>query len=240
MRRKTIKMLTLNDVHAGYHNSEVLQGINITLSQGEVITLLGRNGMGKSTTINCITGLLGIRSGSIEFNGVQLNTRSSYQIARLGIGLVPEERHIFPNLTVIENLLVAAANYADAENPWDLSRVFDVFPRLLDRKDHAGNQLSGGEQQMLAIGRALMINPKLLVLDEATEGLAPLICAEIWAVIHQLKQQGQSILIVDKNLKSLLDIADRYYLLEKGQVVSTGNSKDLADNESLQARYLGV
>jgi branched-chain amino acid transport system ATP-binding protein len=233
-------MLSLNAIHAGYNTSEVLHGIDLQLMEGEVVTLLGRNGMGKSTTINCICGLLGLRSGSIEFNGVMLNTISSYQIARLGVGLVPEERHIFPNLSVRENLTVAAANYSASDRPWTLERIFDLFPRLKEREHQSGDLLSGGEQQMLAIGRALMINPKLLILDEATEGLAPLICREIWQVIEQLKQQGQSILIVDKNLKTLLNIADRYYLMEKGQVVSQGLASELSADPAMQARYLGV
>jgi len=233
-------MLSINALHAGYNASEVLHGIDLQLMEGEVVTLLGRNGMGKSTVINCITGLLEVRSGSIEFNGTMLNSIASYQIARLGVGLVPEERHIFPNLSVYENLIVAAANYSEADKPWTLERIFELFPRLSEREHHAGNQLSGGEQQMLAIGRALMINPKLLILDEATEGLAPLICKEIWQVIGQLKQQGQSILIVDKNLNTLLSIVDRYYLMEKGQVVSEGVATTLASDKAMQARYLGV
>lgn len=233
-------MLTLSHIHAGYNSSEILSGVSLQLNEGEVVTLLGRNGMGKSTTINCIMGLLEISSGSIEFNGAALNSRQSYQIARLGVGLVPEERHIFSNLTVTENLQVAAANYSGSSSAWTLQSIYKLFPRLQERSRHAGNQLSGGEQQMLAIGRALMINPELLILDEATEGLAPLICDEIWAVIRQLKQQGLSILIVDKNLHTLLNIADRYYMLEKGQVVSSGEAQELALDHELQARYLGV
>jgi branched-chain amino acid transport system ATP-binding protein len=233
-------MLRLTQVHAGYNDSEVLHGIDLELEQGEVVTLLGRNGMGKTTTINCIIGLIETRSGSIEFNGVLLNRIASYQIARLGVGLVPENRHIFPNLSVTENLIVAAANYSGSKAPWTLDTIFELFPRLAERQQHAGDQLSGGEQQMLAIGRALMINPRLLILDEATEGLAPLICREIWTIIRQLKQQGQSILIVDKNLNTLLDIADRYYLMEKGQVVTHGLSSELAANRDMQTRYLGV
>ncbi len=233
-------MLTVENVHAGYNSSKVLSGISMQLNEGEVVTLLGRNGMGKSTTINCITGLLTVTSGLINFNGVLVNKRQPYQIARLGIGLVPEERHIFSNLTVTENLLVAAANYSGSTSFWTLQKVFELFPRLQERRKHAGNQLSGGEQQMLAIGRALMINPKLIILDEATEGLAPLICIEIWNVIRQLKQQGLSILIVDKNLLALLEIADRYYLMEKGQVVSTGKADDMAKDVQLQKRYLGI
>ncbi|MCP4077624.1 MAG: ABC transporter ATP-binding protein [Gammaproteobacteria bacterium] len=233
-------MLTLSNIHAGYNSSEVLCGISLQLNEGEVVTLLGRNGMGKSTTINCITGLLKTRSGSIEFNGVRLNDLQSYQVARLGVGLVPEERHIFSNLTVTENLQVAAANYSVSSSPWTLQSIYKLFPRLQERRRHAGNQLSGGEQQMLAIGRALMINPELLILDEATEGLAPLICDEIWSVVRQLKQQGLSILIVDKNLHTLLNIADRYYMMEKGQVVASGSAHELAGDFELQARYLGV
>jgi len=233
-------MLNIENVHAGYNSSEVLQGIDMRLNEGEVVTLLGRNGMGKSTTINCVTGLLKISSGVINFDGVNLNSIASYQIARLGIALVPEDRHIFPNLSVTENLTVAAANYSHSPSPWTLARIFSLFPRLQERHRHMGNQLSGGEQQMLAIGRALLLNPRLLILDEATEGLAPLICHEIWTVIRQLKQQGQSILIVDKNLKTLLSIADRYYLIEKGQVVSQGPSAVLVSDKGTQARYLGV
>ena len=233
-------MLTLIDIHAGYNTSEVLSGVSLQLNEGEVVTLLGRNGMGKSTTINCITGLLDINSGTIELNGAILSLLQSYQIARLGVGLVPEDRHIFSNLTVAENLQVAAANYSGSTSPWNLKRIYNLFPRLQERRRHAGNQLSGGEQQMLAIGRALMINPRLLILDEATEGLAPLICDEIWSVVRQLKQQGLSILIVDKNLHTLLNIADRYYMMEKGQVVSSGPAHELAQDHELQARYLGV
>jgi len=233
-------MLVLDRVHAGYDGNNVLHGINLSLMEGEVVTLLGRNGMGKSTIVNCITGLIGITSGSIKFNLCQLNGKPSYQIAQQGIGLVPEERHIFPNLTVVENLTVAADNYSRSKSPMTLTEIFSLFPRLAERQRHYGNQLSGGEQQMLAIGRALMINPHLLILDEATEGLAPLICNEIWNVINYLKRQGLSILIIDKNLKSLLKIADRYYLIAKGQIVSSGDTQILASDTSLQSRYLGV
>jgi branched-chain amino acid transport system ATP-binding protein len=233
-------MLRLRGIHAGYVSSEVLHGVDLYLKAGEVVTLLGRNGMGKTTTIKCICGLLPGYRGSIELNGRQIDNLPSYQIARLGVGLVPEGRQVFPNLSVRENLLVAANNHLGRENPWTLDRIFNLFPRLKERESHGGHQLSGGEQQMLAIGRALMINPKLLILDEATEGLAPLICQEIWEVIYHLKQQGQSILVVDKNLKSLLQIADRYYLMEKGEIVSSGDSDQLAADARLQERYLGV
>ena len=233
-------MLELRELHAGYSASEVLHGIDMKLEAGEVVTLLGRNGMGKTTTIRCICGLLTARAGDIRIGGQSVTAMSSYRIARLGVGLVPEDRHIFPNLSVSENLLVAAANHAGSDNPWTLERVFELFPRLQEREHFGGHQLSGGEQQMLAIARALMINPKLLILDEASEGLAPLIRQEIWEVIRHLKRQGQSILIVDKNLNTLLKIADRYYLMEKGEIVSNGTTAQLAEKPDLQARYLGV
>lgn len=233
-------MLTVEHLNAGYHSSEVLHDVSLSLQEGEVVTLLGRNGMGKSTTINCICGLLAVRSGSICFDRQALHQMPSYRIARLGVGLVPEQRLIFPNLDVRENLLVAAANYSGNDNPWDLSTIYELFPRLQERSHHAGSHLSGGEQQMLAIARALMINPRLLILDEATEGLAPLICEEIWQVIRHLKEQGQSILVVDKNLDTLLQIADRYYIMEKGAVVDDGASADLIGDVGKQARYLGV
>lgn len=233
-------MLEIKGLHAGYGSSEVLSNINLTLAEGEVITLLGRNGMGKSTTVHCLSGLLPVKSGEIHFAGKELTHLPSYKIARLGIGLVPEERHIFPNLTVSENLRVAAANYSRSASPWTLQKIYQLFPRLEERAGNSGNQLSGGEQQMLAIARALMINPKLLILDEATEGLAPLVCQEIWDVVRRLKSQGLSILIIDKDLKTLLELANRYYLMEKGEVVSTGASSELASNHELQTRYLGV
>jgi len=233
-------MLTLTDIHAGYKNSEVLNGVSLHLGEGEVVALLGRNGMGKTTTINCICGLLAVERGAIEFRHRNLTRMPSFGIALLGIGLVPEERQIFPNLSVRENLLVAAANFSASKTPWRLDSVYALFPRLAERQHLGGHQLSGGEQQMLAIGRALMINPHLLILDEATEGLAPLICREIWAVIDQLKHRDQSILIVDKNLGTLLEIADRYYLMEKGCIVSSGDVEQLAKDKPMQLKYLGV
>jgi branched-chain amino acid transport system ATP-binding protein len=233
-------MLRVESIHAGYSGSEVLHGVSLALEEGEVVTLLGRNGMGKSTTINCICGLLPLSEGSIHFDEQRVDVLPSYRIARLGIGLVPEARHIFPNLNVVENLQVAAANHAGSTKPWDLQSIFELFPRLQERESHAGNQLSGGEQQMLAIARALMINPRLLILDEATEGLAPLIRAEIWDVVRRLQDHGMSILIVDKNLDTLLEIADRYYMMEKGQVVAMGRAGELVADRALQVRYLGV
>ncbi len=233
-------MLTVTGLQAGYGDSEVLHGVDLELREGEVAALLGRNGMGKTTTLHCICGLVRPRAGIIDFDGQSLQHLPEWRIARLGVGLVPEGRRIFPNLSVEENLRVAAAHHSEQAQPWTLERVHALFPRLRERRRHAGNQLSGGEQQMLAIGRALMTNPRLLVLDEATEGLAPLIRDEIWAVIEGLKAQGQSILIVDKNLGRLLPLADRYVLMEKGCVVSAGAADDLLRDHELQARYLGV
>lgn len=233
-------MLKLDAVSAGYGSSQVLHDISLYLNEGEVITLLGRNGVGKSTTVNCITGLIPLQQGAMHWNGNPIHGLDAYKIARLGVGLVPEERHVFSNLSVRENLCVAAANYAGNKSPWNLDKVYRLFPRLKEREQHGGNQLSGGEQQMLAIARALMINPKLLILDEATEGLAPLICREIWDVVRQLKQQGLSILIIDKDLNTLLELASRYYLMEKGCIVSTGAGEQLAADKDLQQRYLGI
>ena len=233
-------MLKLDGVSAGYGSSNVLQDIDLHLDDGEVITLLGRNGVGKSTTVNTICGLVQPYAGIITLNEKTISGLEPFNIARLGVGLVPEDRHIFSNLSVQENLVVAAANRSGSSTPWDLQSIYNLFPRLEERKSHGGNQLSGGEQQMLAIARALMINPRLLILDEATEGLAPLICQEIWAVVNALKKQGLSILIIDKDLNTLLKLANRYYLMEKGEIVSTGPAKVLAENTQLQHRYLGV
>ena len=233
-------MLELKNVETAYGQSQVLFGVDLQVNDGEVVTLLGRNGMGKTTTIHSIMGLVKARSGEIIFEGNHVREWPTYRVARGGMGLVPEGRQIFPNLSVVENLVATASNRLKNLNPWTLDRVFELFPRLPDRAQNMGNQLSGGEQQMLAIGRALMTNPKLLILDEATEGLAPLIRMEIWECLKGLKSSGQSILVVDKNIEALTRFADRHYIIEKGRVVWTGDSKLLSTNKEIQHRYLGV
>ena len=233
-------MLEINGLETAYGQSQVLFGMELNVGKGEVVTLLGRNGMGKTTTLHSVMGLVPSRSGNIRFQGQELRELPSYQIAKTGLSLVPEGRQIFPNLTVHENLVATASNRSQSENPWNLDRVFDLFPRLPNRIHHMGNQLSGGEQQMLAIGRALMTNPKLLILDEATEGLAPLIRNEIWNCVSSLKTAGQSILLVDKNIDALTRIADRHYIIEKGKVVWGGTSSELQGDQDLQHRFLGV
>ena len=233
-------MLEINGLETAYGQSQVLFGMELNVGKGEVVTLLGRNGMGKTTTLHSVMGLVPSRSGVIRFQGQELRELPSYQIAKTGLSLVPEGRQIFPNLTVLENLVATASNRSQSENPWNLDRVFDLFPRLPNRIHHMGNQLSGGEQQMLAIGRALMTNPKLLILDEATEGLAPLIRNEIWNCVGSLKSAGQSILLVDKNIDALTRIADRHYIIEKGKVVWDGTSSELQGDQDLQHRFLGV
>jgi branched-chain amino acid transport system ATP-binding protein len=233
-------MLKLSSVETCYGSSQVLFGVDLEMEEGEVVTLLGRNGMGKTTTVRTIMGLSPATAGSIRFEGREISQLPSYAIARLGMGLVPEGRQIFPNLSLRENLLATAANYSNTSDPYTLDRVCAIFPRLADRMDHLGDQLSGGEQQMLAIARALMLNPKVLILDEATEGLAPLIREEIWRGLELLKQRGEGILIIDKNLDTLMRIADRHYIMEKGLVVWHGTSRELAAEEGLKARYLGV
>ena len=233
-------MLEINGLETAYGQSQVLFGMELNVGKGEVVTLLGRNGMGKTTTLHSVMGLVPSRSGNIRFQGQELRELPSYQIAKTGLSLVPEGRQIFPNLTVHENLVATASNRSQSENPWNLDRVFDLFPRLPNRIHHMGNQLSGGEQQMLAIGRALMTNPKLLILDEATEGLAPLIRNEIWNCMSNLKSAGQSILLVDKNIDALTRIADRHYIIEKGKVVWDGTSSELQGDQDLQHRFLGV
>jgi branched-chain amino acid transport system ATP-binding protein len=233
-------MLRVDKLETAYGLSQVLFGVSFAVQPGEVATLLGRNGMGKTTTVLSIMGIVASRTGSVALEGRELRGLPSYLIAQAGIGLVPEGRQVFPNLTVRENLVATAANRSGRASPWTLERVFGFFPQLAERGGHFGNQLSGGEQQMLAIGRALMTNPKLLILDEATEGLAPLIRGEIFQSIGQLKAEGLSILLIDKDVRALTRIADRHTVLEKGRVVWTGTSAELSANEGVQHRYLGV
>ena len=233
-------MLKVRDLKAFYGRSQALFGMELSVGAGEVVTLMGRNGMGKTTTVHAIMGVLAERSGTIEFDGKRIDQLPSFRIARLGLGLVPEGRQIFPNLSVRENLLAAAANRSRRAEPWTLDRVVEFFPRLGERQANRGNQLSGGEQQMLAIGRALMTNPRLLILDEATEGLAPLIRQEIWSCLGRLKREGQSILVIDKNVGAAIGLADRHHIVEKGRVVWSGTSTALASDSDLQHRYLGV
>lgn len=233
-------MLRVENIETRYGISQVLFGVSLQIEQAEVVTLLGRNGMGKSTTIRSILGLTPISSGRIIFQERQISALPSYAIARIGIGLVPEGRHIFPNLTAYENIMATASNHAGSKTPYTLDDILTIFPRLSDRLGNFGNQLSGGEQQMLAIARALMINPRLLILDEATEGLAPLVRQEIWRGLAILKEKGMSILIVDKNIKALMKLAQRHYFIEKGRIVWTGTTKNLQTQPELQSRYLGV
>jgi branched-chain amino acid transport system ATP-binding protein len=232
-------MLTVEKLAAGYGPAQVLFDVSFAVGAGEVVTLLGRNGMGKTTTIRTLMGLLPARGGSATFEGERLTVLPPYRIAQRGLGLVPEGRQIFPTLSVEENLVATAATRHGAPK-WTLARVYEFFPRLAERRSNMGNQLSGGEQQMLAIGRALMTNPKLLILDEATEGLAPLIRGEIWSRLGRLKQEGQAILLVDKHLDALTRLADRHVVIEKGHVVWTGTSAALTADASVKARYLQV
>lgn len=233
-------MLEVRDIETSYGASQVLFGISLSVNQGEVVSLLGRNGMGKTTTIKSLMGIVHPRGGSITFEGREVRGLKDYQIAKLGLGLVPEGRQVFPNLTVRENLVATADNRCGASDPWTVDRVVEMFPNLGDRMGNMGNQLSGGEQQMLSIGRALMTNPKLLILDEATEGLAPLIRVEIWKCLERLKSEGQSILVIDKNVDALTRIGDRHFIVERGRVVWQGTSDELRASEDLQHRYLGV
>jgi len=233
-------MLKVEQIETFYGSSQALFGVSLEVRAGEVVTLLGRNGMGKSTTIKSIMGLTQVTRGRITFNDIEIQHLPSYQVARQGLGLVPEGRQIFPNLTVLENIMVGAANRGGREDPYTLDEVLEIFPRLAERLRNYGNQLSGGEQQMLAVVRALMTTPKLLILDEATEGLAPLVRKEIWYGLSVLKARGQSILVIDKNLDALMKLADRHYVMERGAVVWSGETDEIADNEELKARYLGV
>ena len=233
-------MLKISNLTTHYGSSQALFGIDLEVGNGEVATLLGRNGMGKTTTISSIMGIVAASGGSITFDGVELVGQPSFKTANLGLGLVPEGRQIFPNLSMMENLIATASNHLNVAKPWTVERVFTLFPELAERRASMGNLLSGGEQQMLAIGRALMTNPKLLILDEATEGLAPLIRKKIWAAINQIRQENMSILVVDKNLKDLLKIADRNFIIERGKIVWSGTSDELRADRDVLQRHLGV
>jgi branched-chain amino acid transport system ATP-binding protein len=233
-------LLLVEDLHAGYGSGSVLAGVALQIAAGEVVSLLGRNGMGKTTTVRAIMGLLRPSRGTIRFRGVAQEGRPCHEVARAGIGLVPEGRQVFPNLSVEENLIATAANRRGQGGSWTLERVFALFPQLAERRRHRGAHLSGGEQQMVAIGRALMTNPELLILDEATEGLAPLVRAEIWRCLGDLKARGQAILVIDKNVEPLKRLADRHYVLEKGRVVWHGSSAALDARPEVQRTYLGV
>ncbi len=233
-------LLEVEGIETCYGLSQVLFGLSLSVKSGEMVALMGRNGMGKTTTIRSIMGLTPPRQGSVRFGGREVRGLAAFRIAQLGIGLVPEGRQIFPNLTVRENLVAASRNRLASRDPWTLEKIHALFPRLAERGSNMGNQLSGGEQQMLAIGRALMTNPRLLILDEATEGLAPLIREEIWNCLSMLKAGGQSVLVIDKNVENLARIADRHYIIERGRSVWSGTSAELIAEPDLQHRYLGI
>ena len=233
-------MLAVENYNVAYGQSEVIHNLNFDVKENEIVAVMGRNGMGKTTTINSIMGIVPPRGGSIQFEGEEIAGARAFKIAQMGLGLVPEGRQIFPNLSLTENLIATAANRHRIAQPWTMQRIYDIFPLLAERHSSMGHLLSGGEQQMLAIGRALMTNPKLLILDEATEGLAPLIRREIWACLERLKQEGQSILVIDKNVDDLVRIAHRHYMIEKGRVVWSGDSAELRAADAVRQRYLGV
>jgi branched-chain amino acid transport system ATP-binding protein len=233
-------MLKVENLEGFYGASQALFGMAFAIEAGEVVTLMGRNGMGKTTTVHAVMGLLAVRRGTIEFEGQRVDQLPAFRIARLGLGLVPEGRQIFPNLSVRENLVAASANRTNRPSPWTLARVFEFFPRLAERQNNRGNQLSGGEQQMLAIGRALLANPRLIMLDEATEGLAPIIRDEIWRIIRMIRESGVATLIVDKSVAAVTDVADRIVILVKGEVVFEGSPADLKAKPELMHRHLGV
>jgi branched-chain amino acid transport system ATP-binding protein len=233
-------MLKVSEICTFYGASQALFGVSITVEEGEVVSLLGKNGMGKTTTVHSIMGITPISSGQVLFQNKKINGMPSFKVSRSGIGLVPEGRQIFPNLSVIENLIATSANRSANPNPWTTESVLQMFPQLKSRLNSMGNLLSGGEQQMLAIGRALMTNPKLLILDEATEGLAPMVRQEIWACIEKLKKEGVAILIIDKNIRDLTRIADKHFIIEKGQVTWNGSSDQLLQQQDMLVEKLGV
>ncbi len=240
VRTWAINMLEIENIESFYGPIQALFGMTLACEEGKVTTLLGRNGMGKTTTVKSIIGKVDVPRGRIVFQGVEVRGRPTHDIVRRGIGLVPEGRQIFPNLSVRENLVATADNFGSEPPLWTLERVLDFFPALAERLDNMGNQLSGGEQQMLAIGRALMLNPRMLILDEATEGLAPLIRKEIWSRLADVKASGITILLIDKNIDEFTHIADHHYIIEKGQAVWSGTTSQLTADPSLKERYLGV
>ena len=233
-------MLKVSEICTFYGASQALFGVSITVEEGEVVSLLGKNGMGKTTTVHSIMGITPISSGQVLFQNKKINDMPSFKVSRSGIGLVPEGRQIFPNLSVLENLIATSANRSANPNPWTTESVLQMFPQLKSRLNSMGNLLSGGEQQMLAIGRALMTNPKLLILDEATEGLAPMVRQEIWACVGKLKKEGVAILIIDKNIRDLTRIADKHFIIEKGQVTWNGSSDQLLQQQDMLVEKLGV
>ncbi|QKJ94449.1 ABC transporter ATP-binding protein [Agrobacterium pusense] len=233
-------MLKIEGLQAAYGHSQVLFDISLEVNQGELVTLMGRNGMGKTTTIRTLMGLIAPEGGRVQIAGRDTTSYSPENVARLGVGLVPEGRQIFPTLTVRENLVATASNRCRRQSPWDLGKIYALFPRMQERANQTAGTLSGGEQQMLAIGRALMTNPHLLILDEATEGLAPVIRAEIWRCITELREMGQSILLIDKNIAVLKKLADRHYIVEKGRTVWRGTSADLENDREKVHAYVGI
>ena len=233
-------MLDVRNLSAFYGSSQALFDVNLSVGKGQLVSLLGRNGMGKTTTVNCIMGLLASARGVIEFDRASLVGLPSYRVAQSGIGIVPEGRGIFPNLTVEEQLRAFSGERGAGSKTWKILEIYELFPNLAKRRSSFGNQLSGGEQQMLAIGRALMTNPTLLILDEATEGLAPLVRQEIWRCLKQLKHEGLSILVIDKNVSDIARIADQHFIVEKGQTVWSGSSVELESDRSISTRYLGL
>ena len=233
-------MLKVSEICTFYGASQALFGVSITVEEGEVVSLLGKNGMGKTTTVHSIMGITPISSGEVLFQNKRIDDMPGFKVSRSGIGLVPEGRQIFPNLSVIENLIATSANRSANPNPWTIESVLQMFPQLKSRLNSMGNLLSGGEQQMLAIGRALMTNPKLLILDEATEGLAPMVRQEIWACIEKLKKEGIAILIIDKNIRDLTKISDKHFIIEKGQVTWHGSSDQLLRQQDILMEKLGI
>jgi len=233
-------LLEVDAIEAHYGPSQALFGLSFDVREGEVVTLIGRNGMGKSTTVKAVMGMLAPRRGTVRLGGVDITGAPAHRVARSGIGLVPEGRRVFPNLTVRENLVATADKRHARRQPWDLQRVYAMFPRLKERERNLGCNLSGGEQQMLAIGRALMTNPALLILDEATEGLAPLVRGEIWTCLARLKAEGLSLIVIDKNIAPLLRLADRHFIVEKGRVVWHGLSDELRAKPELLSEYVGM